>query len=281
MDLANTTPLTAELLLGQTGDPDLRAGCLVAKAAYRFDQDGQLLMDLERPEPVLTADRATGLGLLPRDDLLLCQDHLEVILLGSAVAPGGARQVEVSLSVGGQRRTLRVIGDRIWDEAAGQMTGAAPFITMPLTWERAFGGSQEVWLTPDTVVDVAHALNPAGRGFDPAPQALGLAEGVYTAESFPRWEQQRRLPNVEAADSPVTTPDDDAPPTCWAPAPLDSALFLARLGGVVDTEAEQVRPPDLAALTARATHPEVLHRAYPAWVIPPPARHAAVRQSSV
>lgn len=276
MDLANTTPLTAQLFVGQTDDPELRAGCIVAKATYRFDRDGALLMDLERPEPILSSDRATPLGLLPRDDLLFCQEHLEVILLGSAKAPGGARQLEVALTVADQRRTLSVSGDRSWDTTSGQVTEAAPFASMPLSWERAFGGTQEVWLTPDTKVELPHALNPAGRGFDPRPQIQGLARGVYTADSYPRWEDQHTLPNVEAPDRRVTSPEDDPPPTCWAPAPLDSALFLARLGGVVDVNSDQAQAPDTAALAARAVHPEVLHRAHPTWVIPPPPNRGTV-----
>ena len=277
MDLANTTPLTAQLLVGQTDDPDLRAGCLVAKATYRFNNNGDLLMDLERPAPVLIADQETPRGLLPRDDLLFCQQHLEVILLGSAKAPGGARQLEVALTVDDQRRTLCVSGDRFWEPATGRATEAAPFASMPLTWERAFGGAQETWLTADSSVDVPHALNPAGRGFDPEPLIRGLTRGIYTADTYPRWDRLRPLPNVEAPGRQVTSPDDDPPPTCWAPAPLDSALFLARLGGVVQDQGQDVQPPDTAALAARAMHPEVLHRAHPTWVIPPPpARGTAV-----
>ena len=281
MDLANTTPMTARLLLGQTGDPELLSGCLLAKATYRFDHNGDLVMDLERPEPVLTADRPTALGLLPREDLLFCRDHLEVITLGSAVAPGGARELDVTLEVGDRRRTLRVSGDRVWDPATGAMTGAEPFTTMPLTWARAFGGQQEVWLTPDTAVDVAHPLNPAGRGFDPEPLVLGLARGVYTADGFPRREPRRPLPNVEDPEHAVCTPSDDPLPCCWAPAPLDSTLFLARLGGAIDAEAQPARPADPETLAARSLNPEVLHRAHPAWVIPPPAHGALVRMEGL
>jgi len=281
MDLANTTPMTTKLLLGQPHDPELLSGCLLAKATYRFDQQGELLMDLERPEPVLTMDRPTALGLLPREDLIFCRDHLEVILLGSAVAPGGARELAVSLGVGNHVRALQVTGDRCWDASSDASTRAEPFTTMPLTWERAFGGQQEVWLTQDTAVDVAHPLNPAGKGFDPRPQARGLCQGVYTANGFPRWEQRRALPNVEDPEHAVRAPADDPLPCCWAPAPLNSPLFLARLGGVIDADAAPARPPDPSALAARSLDPEVLHRAHPTWVIPPIAPGAAVRMEGL
>ncbi len=283
MKLSNTTPLAARVLLGEAPGSDLRFGCLVAKATYRFDAAGGLVLDLEHPLPVIEEDQQTPVGIIPRDDLIFCTRHMEVITLGSAVAPRAARRMTVSLSVGDEERELLVTGDRTWlgEQGGGGISGAAPFSLMPLTWQRAFGGREEVRITRDTAVDAAHPLNPEGRGFDPAPMLCGLEEALYVEPGYPRWNQERPLPNVESPDEGVMEWSDDPVPTCWAPAPMDSPMFLARLGGVADTQAEEVLPPASEDLIQRAMDPEVLHRAHPAWVIPLPPPGAQVRMAGL
>ncbi len=282
MDLQDTTPLVSRILLGQVPGADLRFGCLVVKATYRHAADNGVALDLERPLPVLEEDLQTPLGLIPRDDQIYCQRHTEVILLGTATPPRPARQLGVSLAVGDHRRELLVSGDRAWRGARGEggASAAVPFARMPLTWARAFGGAARVALTAHDDLTVSHPLNPAGRGFDPRRMVQGLERGLFVQDGYPRWDRRRPLPNVEDPAAPVTAWSDDPVPTCWAPAPLDSPMFLARLGGAVDPGAGAT-PPDSEALAARAMDPEVLHRSHPAWVLPPPAPDAPVKMEGL
>lgn len=77
----------------------------------------------------------------------------EALLLGSAHAPTGKKVKEmcVRMCVAGIDKRLRVIGERTasgWRDAPGE---AQAFASMPLTWERAWGGK-------------GHAANPPGCG---------------------------------------------------------------------------------------------------------------------
>src|SRR6476646_2501013 len=64
----------------------------------------------------------------------------DVILIGSAWAPGGrpVTRMQVGMSVAGRQKMIVVTGDRVW--RGGQPSEPAPFESIPLVWERAFGG---------------------------------------------------------------------------------------------------------------------------------------------
>ena len=47
-------------------------------------------------------------------------------------------QTDVTVSIAERRKTVRVFGDRVW--RGGSPTAPAAFQSMPLVWERAFGG---------------------------------------------------------------------------------------------------------------------------------------------
>ena len=64
----------------------------------------------------------------------------DVLLIGSAWAPDKrpVTRMQVGMSVGGPQKTILVTGDRVWRD--GQPSDPQPFESMPLVWERAFGG---------------------------------------------------------------------------------------------------------------------------------------------
>jgi hypothetical protein len=160
---------------------------------------------------------------LPRKD-----ERFEVILLGCAHGPGGAEVLRrtVAMSLGNVRRELRVTGDRVWQVGADGlvMSDPHPFTRMPLTWDRAFGGTARVELGPGVTILVPDPINPAGRGFDPL-RALGPgANALGLPEGYPRLLEPRLLPNVEAPETPVRRPEDTPAPACWATLPAGSLL---------------------------------------------------------
>ncbi len=74
-------------------------------------------------------------------DISLMKPGTDVLLIGSAYAPGGrsTTHVDVSLAVASIRKTVRVFGDRSWVGDVGvSISRPAAFEVMPLVWERAY-----------------------------------------------------------------------------------------------------------------------------------------------
>jgi hypothetical protein len=118
----------------------------------------------------------------------------DVALVGSAHAPRGRAVTEMlaAVSVAGRRKVVRVVGDRTWRGVVGGATPPAPFVSMPLVYERAFGGRDQ-----DSVA-AAEERNPVGVGF--------------CAVRRLRWGAGVRLPNIEDPHRPWRTLGDRPPP---------------------------------------------------------------------
>lgn len=154
--------------------------------------------DLDDPETPL-ADREMWpqvMPLLPQPPVLdtgLPKPRAEVLAAGKCFAPEGKpRQAsQVSISVGGVKKTLDVFGDRHWVSAGNVIVGVSdptPFTQMPLIWERAFGGAGD-------------PRNPKGRGMPPEKP---------TGAPVP-------LPNVEYPGLLVGSPQDRPAPASFLP----------------------------------------------------------------
>lgn len=263
MELVNVHPVAAKMSLSAIpGYDSARAGMIVAKGTWRAPQ-GTPVLETQEPAPILVKDTPTPFGDLPRDDTLRADPAFEVILLGQAHAPGGkpCERMTVALAVGGTRRELLVLGDRVWEKGLlGQKIGAtAPFTTMPLTWARAFGGTAGIEIDRESFVDVCDVRNAAGRGFDPAPHAKGLGAKFKCPKPYPRFDPARQLPNVELPQSPVRAWGDQPDPACWATVPTTSSIHGLRM---------PVSP------SVPKPGPGLFHRAHPDWVLPkvPPAK---------
>ncbi len=268
MKLLNVHPLTTLLSVSAIpGYESVRAGMLVAKATYRV-VDGQAELETQKPAPILIKDTPVLcedvlLGELPRDDMLRSDPAFEVILLGRAYASRGkpCAQMKVAIGVGVVRRELLVTGDRMWTKTllGRRIEPPRPFTNMPLAWERAFGGSAVVEIDRESFVDVCDVRNAVGRGFDPAPDAKGLAKHLKSPKPYPIFSPDRILPNVEFPAQAIRAWEDRPEPACWATVPMTSAIHALRM---------PVAPGKAEA------GPGLFHRAHPDWVLPqlPPAR---------
>ncbi len=98
------------------------------------------------------------------------------------------------------RATHLVTGDRYWRAGAGgyDMTLPAPFTSMPLTWERAWGGREETPLGPRE-----EPRNPVGTGFR-------ATDGVQSFDGIP-------VANVEDPAAPITSWRDHPAPCGFGP----------------------------------------------------------------
>jgi hypothetical protein len=147
-------------------------------------------------------------------DMGLPKSGAEVLSAGLCRAPGKkpVTAMEICFRVGPVRRRLAVFGDRERLPGGG-LSAPLPFVGMPLTWDRAFGG-------PD------FAANPAGKGLD--------------KDNKPG----RQVPNVEDPENLVLNDDDKPEPAC--PLPVDTANPLRRaLSGTYDKTWLETRWPAL------------------------------------
>ena len=159
----------------------------------------------------------------------LVKPGTDVALIGHAYAPrAGTTCVDVSLSVGPARLSVRVFGNRVWTNILGRWTTSAPepFEAIPLVYERAFGGWDR------------SSANAAHHDYEPRnPVGVGLVSRKYAAvrEGAP-------LPNLENPSDLIGSPTDRPAPTGfgfigpdWQP--------RARYAGTHDARWEKQRMP--------------------------------------
>ncbi len=257
MRFTNTTPLAAHLSIGRELPNGLRAGLVLAKATFAFDERGRLRLDDQDPMPLFDADKETPLGLLPRDNMPRNDAAFEVFLLGKAHAPFGkpVPHVRVGLTVGDTKRELDVYGNRFWvgTGPGAVLSAPEPFLEMPLTYSRAFGGTADIEVDVDSPIEVTHPDNPEGVGFDLEPIAASLHAELNCPAGFPRYARERAVPNIEAVGSPLKHWSDTPEPELWSAVPLGSAIHNRRCYRVEGEGA-----------TARVhVAPGHLHRAHP------------------
>ena len=106
-------------------------------------------------------------------DFALLKPRAECLLMGSYRAPGAVpvTAAAVAFRVGKVMKRLALVGDRHWKAGVlGGATDPLPFQTMPLCWERCFGGS-------------GVAENPVGRGLAPLRASGQLPIALPNIES--------------------------------------------------------------------------------------------------
>lgn len=145
---------------------------VAVRCTFRVRPDGTTSPAEEQEPPVLAPKSRGGpaaSSLLHDSDFYLTKPTTDILLHGTAHAPGGkpATEVEVTLRVGDVRKTLRVTGDRVYEKGVvGHATGRPqPFTTLPLTYERAYGGADPTPKDPER--PQFEPRNPVGTGFAP------------------------------------------------------------------------------------------------------------------
>jgi hypothetical protein len=126
----------------------------------------------------------------------------DVLLEGQAWTPQGrpAARVDVALIIPGRiKKSVAVFGERVWTQGIGGLTPTSPrrFISMPLVYERAFGGAER----SDAPVREFEPQNPVGRGF-------------FTRESQ---ALEQPLPNLEDPYDLIRSPRDRPRPMSFGP----------------------------------------------------------------
>lgn len=134
-------------------------------------------------------------------DFVPFKPKTDLLFAGTCHVPGGrpATACTVKFGVGTWSKSLSVLGDRVWQHSLLQssFTDPQPFVSMPIRYERAFGGP-------------GYALNPVGTGASD--------------------DKVIRMPNIELPGQLITVRDANPPPAGFGPYPPTWPQRCGRLG---------------------------------------------------
>ena len=183
----------ATVLPGQTPDGAHILSVLV-KRTFDIVPGGECTLAAE-DRPVLAGDvfwdDPMNSSVRYESDFVPFKLATDVVVNGAAYAPAGvATQLcMVGVQVGDRQKSFAVLGDRVARYTGGTpaFTDPAPFTSMPLCYERAYGGTD---VYSDPKVPYAYPRNPLGRGF--------------VVRNAPRGVDNLPLPNLEDPAAPLT-----------------------------------------------------------------------------
>ncbi len=121
-------------------------------------------------------DEKRGGSVKFESDIAPFKPRADIVLVGHAHAPGGgsALALDVSLRVGQVRKTIRVFGDRRWVMSSRLLpehsSKPQPFSSIPLVYERAFGGidSEGGGFCPENIVGCGFFAKKSTKAIDGA-----------------------------------------------------------------------------------------------------------------
>lgn len=219
MELTNSTPFPAQLLVGSTGDEEQLA-IIACKVTYRLENGWLVPVEADEAWPVFDHPFVyENVTLGPELDYR--KKGIDIIVFGPAVAPRGepCRQMLVGISCGKTHLEAAVFGDRVWEKKRHGIVPSEPqpFTEMPLTVDRAFGG-KPAW----DGIELPHNVNPDGKGY------------YLTADMA----LNQPLPNIERTGAIIQTWKDHPLPLC----------FFRPLGLPIDISGA---PPDPAVIQSQ------------------------------
>uniref|UniRef100_UPI000CB5A41C DUF2169 family type VI secretion system accessory protein n=1 Tax=Psychromonas sp. Urea-02u-13 TaxID=2058326 RepID=UPI000CB5A41C len=161
LQVNNTTPFAAEIATfpNEQGVDSLY---VIVKASFIMGQQWSLADEQTPPQMGDDYWGEPGLSSIKHlSDFHIGKTNTDIIMQGNACAPNHqeVRQLDVHLMVGQVQKTVRVFGDRQW--VNDQPSLATPFQSMPLVYERAFGGQHQI----DETNQLVEERNSVGCGF--------------------------------------------------------------------------------------------------------------------
>jgi hypothetical protein len=239
----NCTPFAVDEFVGYDHD-GAEFYTLVVKAAYTWDQRGQLTLTREPPPiypaDVYAGDPASAAGPLLATEHVPGKPRLDVLVAGKIALPAAVPQIDCTLMVGHRlRKTVRVYGDRFFMPGFGGVSTdrPRPFQEMPIQWERCYGGTDPAH--PNTF----EPRNPVGRGVrrreaelhgTPAPNFVdpsGSARPAGFGPIAPHWQPRVKLAGTydkrwEDERFPLLPVDFDSRFYCAAPEDQQLAGYM-------------------------------------------------------
>jgi len=165
LQLKNSSPFSPAIALFPDAD-GIDTLYIVVKAT--FELADRLEIAEEQVPPTLTDeywDEPGQSSLKYASDMHLGKPSTDVVLVGQAWAPEGkkVRQLDMGIAAADRRKLVRVFGDRVWRRKGAAFSPPEPFESMPLVYERAYGGVHRSDPEQETVP--GEARNPVGVGF--------------------------------------------------------------------------------------------------------------------
>jgi hypothetical protein len=163
---------------------------VLGKQTFSFRQGQKAVPDENEQLPFHEADEFETQGNPQTDavkyesDLVAFKPMTDVVIIGKACCPKGkkAYHLDVAARVGTASKTMRVFGDRkVYITGRGfAFSEPQAFEEMPLSYTRAYGGSDE---TSEEGMQYVYLKNPVGKGF--------------IVRNTPAALQDLELPNIE------------------------------------------------------------------------------------
>lgn len=223
-----------------TTAPDLQGRdhlVVVIKCTWRIPHAGQRPKPVI-PEPLVNADIYCGepglSALRYGNDLTPFKPKCDIVFDSSAHAPDGkeVQELVAGFRVGSVTKHVKVIGNRYWRKRLGFLTlsNAESFQSMPLHYERAYGGSLAYEGKKGARMADTYLPNPVGCGW---AGKNTLAQLINSA-----------APNLEAIEDPVKSANASHKPIAFGPIPPHWQL-RSRFQGTLDEEWQKKRFPFL------------------------------------
>ena len=249
LQLKNHTPFKAAIAVfpNERGVDSLY---LVLKATFSIGRD----VSIAREQlPVFLADEFRGepgrSSLKYANEMHLAKPSTDIVVLGSARSPDGrpAQYLDVSVQVANRKKMIRVFGERKWYRFENELriTPPAPFVSMPLIYERAYGGVHEV--PQDRRRTTFDPRNPVGTGF------LGSRN--------PAEMDRQPLPNMEDPARLISRPEDQPAPAgfgflaaSWEP----RKSFAGTYDDTWQSRRAPYLPEDFQSRYFNAAHPDLV-----------------------
>ncbi len=174
--VTNNTPFAADRTLVCDANGAM-VWVVVVKATFMINSDGSTVAAVQQTEvcvkPVYRGEPESS-SLVYDIDFVHTKPSTDIILNGHAYAPNGkpAFEIDATMQVAGVTKTVRAIGDRIWEKSvAGLKTShPQPFMKLPIVYERAYGGIDELSVGgPNPAFE---RRNPVGIGYAKNPDRL-------------------------------------------------------------------------------------------------------------
>lgn len=228
-EIRNLTPYAAERQFLRDVD-GAEVWVVVVRATFAVGPDGTTRVSEQqvdvRRSPAYTGKPGAS-SLLEETDFTLPKPAVDLLVRGHACAPDETptERLSIAVKIGERIKTAMVIGDRIWERRLGRLVASAPrpFLRMPITYERAFGG---VDLLSDRPGGVRFPENPVGQGFGERAEHL----------------VDKPLPNIERPEQLIEAWDQRPKPVGFGPIARDWEPRAA-LAGTYDEEWFETRRP--------------------------------------
>lgn len=247
LQLQNTTPFAASMALFPNEDA---VDTLYVMVKATFNIGAQATLVDEQAPPVAADVYWTEPGkssIKFASDFHIGKPSTDIIMYGHACGldKKPVHQLDVDLAVGETSKSIRIFGDRHWQE--GHISAPAPFTSMAMVYEKAFGGFH---VTKDGVTET-DVRNPVGRGFAGSRKAEDM-DGVP-------------LPNLENPSQLIMTPTDLPVPACFGACAPHWQPRVA-YAGTYDEQWQTTRAPylpeDFDRRFFNVAHPDMVYPGY-------------------